>query len=72
VARKRLNSDDKYDNKEYIEKMEAQLDQMIRKQFPVEEDVVEDDRVGKQWTGWTMMGAGEKSKEGEGKGKTPW
>ena len=33
---------DKYDNKEYIEKMEAQLDQMIRRQFPVEEDDVGD------------------------------
>jgi hypothetical protein len=42
VARKRLNSDDKYDNKEYIEKMEVQLDQMIRRQFPVDEDNVGD------------------------------
>jgi hypothetical protein len=37
IARKRLNSDDKYDNKEYIEKMEAQLEKMFRKQFPVDE-----------------------------------
>ena len=53
MARKRLNSDDKYDNKEYIEKMEAQLDQMIRKQFPVEDDDMEDD-TRNRWMSWSM------------------